>query len=80
MSTPRKWGVAPAASLMKVFLPYLTYNTVFDNSRIVEAMGRRPEPFSTYAYPLLQFATKGHYTYPYKPWPEDAEARLSKVA
>ena len=80
VNTPRKWGVAPAASLMKVFLPYLTNNTVFDNARIVEFMGRKPEPFSSYAYPLLQFAVHGRYTYPYRPWPEDAEARLSKVA
>jgi thioester reductase-like protein len=80
MNTPRKWGVSGAASLMKVFLPYLTNNTVFDNSHIVEALGHKPVRFSEYAYPLLRFAVDGKYTYPYQPWPADAEARLAKVA
>ena len=72
MSTPRKWGVAPAASLMKVFWPYLTYNTVFDNSRIVtELGGEKPAPFSSYAYPLLKFAVDGGFEYPYRPWPQE---------
>jgi hypothetical protein len=80
MSTPKKWGLSPAASMMKVFLPYLTNNTVFDNARIVEELGRKPAVFSDYAYPLLRFAVDGGFSYPYKPWPDDAEARLSKVA
>jgi hypothetical protein len=81
MSTPRKWGVAPAASLMKVFWPYLTNNTVFDNAHTVEALGgERPVVFSSYAYPLLRFANDTRFTYPYQPWPEDADDRLAKVA
>lgn len=81
MSTPRKYGIAPAASLMKVFWPYLTYDTVFDNSRIVEELGgERPRPFTEYAAPLLRFAVDGNFSYPYRPWPEDGEARLRKVA
>src|SRR5690606_18996732 len=81
MSTPRKYGIAPAASLMKVFWPYLTYDTVFDNSRIVEALGgERPRPFTEYAHPLLRFAVGGRFTYPYRPWPDDAGTRLRKVA
>lgn len=69
MSTPRKYGLAPAASLMKVFLPYLTYDTVFSNRRVIEALGHEPVPFSAYALPLLHFATAGKFTYPYRPWP-----------
>ena len=81
MSTPKKYGIAPAASLMKVFWPYLTYDTVFDNSRIVQELGgERPRPFPEYAHPLLRFAVDGKFSYPYRPWPEDAEARLRKVA
>lgn len=81
MSTPRKYGLAPAASLMKVFWPYLTYDTVFDNSRIVEELGgARPRPFPEYAYPLLRFAVGGGFSYPHRPWPDDGEARLRKVA
>ena len=80
MSTPRKFGVSAAASLMKVFLPYLTYDTVFSNRRVIEALGHEPAPFSDYAMPLLKFAVGGKFTYPYKPWPEDATARLSRAA
>jgi thioester reductase-like protein len=80
MRTPRKYGLAPAASLMKVFWPYLVYNTVFDNSRVVEELGEAPAPFSDYAHALLEFAVGGGFRYPYVDWPADAEARLAKVA
>ena len=80
MRTPRKYGLAPAASLMKVFWPYLVYNTVFDNSRVCEELGESPVPFSKYAYPLLQFALGGGFRYPYVDWPADADARLAAVA
>lgn len=80
MSTPRKLGIAPAASLMKVFLPYLIYDTVFDNRRIVSELGYKPAPFSDYANDLLRFAVDGKFTYPYEPWPADADARLRSVA
>jgi hypothetical protein len=78
-STPRKWGVAPAASLMKVFLPYLRFNTVFDNDRVVEEMGESPESFDNYAYPLLRFAKDNQFTYPHRPWPGQTEP-VRKVA
>jgi thioester reductase-like protein len=80
MATPRKWKVAPAAALMKVFWPYLTFNTVFDNRHIVEEMGSKPAPFSAYAYNLLRFAVEHRFSYPYKPWPDDADQRLARVA
>ena len=70
--------MAPAASLMKVFIPYLTFNTVFDNQRIVEELGGKPAPFSEYANGLRNFARSGKFTYDYKPWPENIEQR--KVA
>jgi thioester reductase-like protein len=44
-----------SASLLKVFMPYLVWDTVFENSRVVSEMGRAPEPFSRYCYPLLRF-------------------------
>jgi thioester reductase-like protein len=77
MSTPRKWGLAPAASLMKVFWPYLTFNTVFDNSHIVEELGHKPRPFSEYGYPLLRFAVDGKFEYPYVDWPADGDAKVA---
>lgn len=71
MDTPRKWGIAPGASLMKVFLPYLAYDTVFDNTRIQKVLGEPPASFTEYCYGLFKFATEGNFKYPYKPWPDD---------
>lgn len=59
------------ATLLKVFLPYLTWNTVFDNSRVVKEMGKKPAPFSQYCFPLLKFSRENHFSYPYKEWPRE---------
>ncbi len=74
-ATPRNWGLSLPASLLKVFLPYLTFNTVFDNSRVVEELGEAPRPFNEYALGLLRFAQDGNFTYPYQPWPGGAQIR-----
>jgi len=65
----RGGGVGYGASLLKVFWPYLDWNTVFDNTRVISEMGAAPSPFTAYAYPLLQFARTNHFKYPVKPWP-----------
>ena len=65
----RGTAVGTSASLMKVFLPYLTFNTVFDNSRVVEETGTSPVPFSKYCFPLYKFSTENRFEYPYRPWP-----------
>ena len=80
MATPRTWGVAPAASLMKVFLPYLSYDTVFDNTRIQKVLGRAPVSFTDYCYDLFAFATERNFKYPYKPWPDDAARAAKRLA
>ena len=64
--------IAGLATLLKVFLPYLVWDTVFDNRRVVAEMGRRPAPFSQYCYPLLRFSREKSFTYPYCDWPADA--------
>lgn len=79
-ATPAAWGVSRPASLLKVFLPYMTFDTVFDNRRIVAELGETPVPFPQYAYPLLRYAVNHRFKYPYVPWPHDAEARLAAVA
>ena len=66
----RKGALGYGASLMKVFLPYLVWNTVFDNSRVVSELGRRPVPFSQYSYPLLKFSKENDFAYKYQGWPE----------
>jgi len=56
-------------ALLKVFMPYLVWDTVFDNSRVVGEMGRAPESFSRYCYPLLRFSRDCRFSYPYQEWP-----------
>jgi long-chain acyl-CoA synthetase len=70
----RKGPVGHGAALMKVFLPYLTWNTVFDNSRVIAEMGRKPVPFSQYSFPLLRFSREHNFAYPYRAWPESTKA------
>jgi thioester reductase-like protein len=68
----RKGSIAYGASLMKVFMPYLVWNTVFDNTRVTSELGRKPIPFSQYSYPLLQFSRENQFQYRYQPWPAAA--------
>ena len=68
----RKGTIARGASLMKVFMPYLVWNTVFDNTRVTTELGRKPVPFSQYSYPLLKFSREGNFTYHYQDWPTKA--------
>ncbi len=65
----RKTPLGRGAALMKVFMPYLTWNTVFDNTRVTAELGRKPVPFSHYSYPLLKFSRETNFTYPYREWP-----------
>jgi nucleoside-diphosphate-sugar epimerase len=69
----RKGPVGHGAALMKVFMPYLTWNTVFDNTRATTELGRKPVPFSQYSLPLLQFSREHNFAYPYQPWPENTK-------
>lgn len=73
LANRRGTAIGAGASLLKVFMPYLTFNTVFDNTRIVEETGIQPAPFSEYSYPLLKFSREGNFTYPYREWPAAAK-------
>ncbi|HLK04011.1 MAG TPA: SDR family oxidoreductase [Candidatus Acidoferrum sp.] len=75
----KKSDIGRGASLLKVFWPYLTWNTVFDNSRVIaELDGEEPAKFSAYAYPLLRFSRTNRFRYPARPWP--AESAVAKSA
>lgn len=65
----RNNAIGHGAALMKVFMPYLIFNTVFDNTRVTSELGRKPVPFSQYSYPLLKFSRETNFTYPYQAWP-----------
>jgi len=69
MLANQRGGVGHGAALLKVFLPYLTWNTVFDNTRVTSELGRKPAPFSQYSYPLLKFSRETKFQYPYQEWP-----------
>ncbi len=71
----RAGKIGGLATLLKVFLPYLVWNTVFDNRRITAEMGRRPEPFSRYCYPLLSFARQNNFAYKYRNRPVSAASQ-----
>src|SRR6202453_1794152 len=68
----RKGAVGKGASLMKVFMPYLVWNTVFDNRRVTAKLGKKPVPCSEYCYPLYKFSSENNFTYRYRPWPAAA--------
>jgi thioester reductase-like protein len=66
----KKSNLGRGASLLKVFWPYLVWNTVFDNSRVVDELGgEAPAKFSAYAYSLLKFSRENKFRYPARPWP-----------
>jgi thioester reductase-like protein len=68
----RTGAIGHGASLLKVFWPYLDWNTVFDNSRVVAELAETPARFSTYAHALLKFSRENKFRYPAKPWPSGA--------
>jgi thioester reductase-like protein len=72
--TPRGLGISGIASLLRVFWPYVVYDTVFDNRRVVEELGEAPARFGDYSQPLVEFAIEHDFTYPYLPWPEAANS------
>jgi thioester reductase-like protein len=67
-----KSKISYGASLMKVFMPYLVWNTVFDNTRVTSELGRKPASFSQYSFPLLKFSRDTNFTYRYQDWPATA--------
>lgn len=73
LANRRGTAIGYGASLLKVFIPYLVWNTVFDNTRVVEETGRSPSPFSSYCYPLLKFSKDANFRYKYSEWPSVVE-------
>jgi len=57
--------VARKAAALDVFMPYLANNTVFDNTRVVAELGRRPVPFAEYCVPLLRWSRQHRFRYPH---------------
>ena len=77
--TPTQWGVSRPAALLKVFLPYLCFDTVFDNTRVTRALGERPASFDQYASRLLDFAVDHAMSYPYEAFPPPSVTTSQQV-
>src|SRR6266536_4580204 len=69
-----KGRAGQGAALLKVFLPYLVWNTVFDNTRVTLELGKKPVPFSQYSFSLLRFSRQHNFQYPYREWPTSTRA------
>jgi hypothetical protein len=67
MANRRGTSVGHLGSLLKVFLPYLLWNTVFDNQRVVRSRSASC-PFLV-LLPLYDFSVKHNFAYPYPEWP-----------
>ena len=74
----RAGKIGGLATLLKVFLPYLVWNTIFDNNRVVTEMGAKPSPFSQYCYPLLRFSRENNFSYKYRDLPNSAQGKAAK--
>lgn len=73
----RRNPVTQIASLMKVFMPYITYDTVFDNTRACAELGESPAVLTDYYAALHRFAKQNDFKYPYKPLPARPTGKAS---
>jgi thioester reductase-like protein len=64
---PRGTALQPIGAVLKVFWPYIVYDTVFANTRASAAVGRPPTPFPAYCAGLFEWATARRYSYPHIP-------------
>lgn len=61
------------AALIRVFLPYVSNDTVFDNGRVVSELGYGPVSFDRYGPALFKRARELDFRYPHQPLPADLE-------
>ncbi|MEM6960420.1 MAG: SDR family oxidoreductase [Myxococcota bacterium] len=66
------------ASLMKVFLPYFTFDTVLDNERTTTLLETEPTAFTDYCLDLYRYAKRHNFSYPYRPLPQKPSAKSSE--
>ncbi len=57
-------------SLLKVFWPYIVFDIVFDNARVVAELGETPVPFTSYCGELYRWSREVEFAYPFTPLPE----------
>ena len=59
-------------SLISVFLPYIAWDTVFDNTRAVSELGIAPVPFTQYCGPLYTWSKANKFEWHPKPLSKEA--------
>ncbi len=69
-TVPGKNAFTLLASLLQVFWPYLTFDTVFRNDRAVAEVGEAPVAFTEYCGPLYRWVKSVGWKYPYRELPE----------
>ena len=57
-------------AVMKVFWPYIVYDTVFDNTRVRTELGRGPARFESYCADMYRFAKEVGFVNRPRPWVE----------
>lgn len=67
---PRGTTVAGIGALLKVFWPYIAFDTVFLNDRAVAEVGEAPAAFPDYCGPLYTWAKAQNFRYPHVDLPE----------
>jgi thioester reductase-like protein len=63
---PGRSALTYVGSLLKVFWPYVTYDTVFDHRRAVAALGEAPARFPDYGGPFVRWCREQGFRYPYQ--------------
>ncbi len=63
-------------ALLKVFWPYIVFDTVFDNTRVCEELSETPVPFTEYCGELYRWSREVDFAYPFMSLPD----RLAKLA
>lgn len=66
------------AGMLKVFLPYVTNDTVFDNGRVVGELGFAPAPFTRYCAALYRYAREHDFSFPATELPPEALTAIAR--
>lgn len=77
---PRSMALQRVGAVMKVFWPYVTFDTVFDNTRVCTELDLQPAPFPAYCAELFDFANRVQFRYPYKPLAVTRKEPASQLA
>jgi thioester reductase-like protein len=70
-------GVSRMAAVLEVFWPYVTNGATYDNTRVVQAMGEAPTPFTEYVGASVMWAREHDFRFDYQPLPEATRRRVA---